>query len=85
MGNDQIGSEKNYLEVQAEDKTEGAVKMEPKRKCSNVKPSLERASVGVEAPEQSHISSKEVQPIPVGGCWHADARGLVQGGSIFFL
>ena len=58
-------------------------KMEPKRTCSTLNLSRQRAGTGLEAPGRSRLSRRGVQPISVGGCWHADARDL--GDSIFFL
>ena len=56
--------------------------MEPKR-SSTLKLSLQRAGTGVEAPGQQSLSNREIRPITISGCWHADARDL--GVSIFFL
>ena len=42
-----------------------------------------RTGTGREAPGQPRLPNREMQPITVGDCWYADARGL--GDTIFFL
>ena len=85
MKNDPIESEENSLQARADEKTGEKSGIEPKRMCFMLKPSLQQAGKGVEALEQPRPSDREMRPITGDGVWHADARALEQGGSIFFL
>ena len=61
--------------------------IEPKREFSTLEIliSNQGAVTGLEAPEQPCLSSREMRPMTIGGCWRADAQGLVQKARIFFL
>ena len=59
--------------------------MEPKCKCSTLKPYFQQGDTGAEALEQVRFLCREMRTMIVGGCWHADSRGLEQGDSTFYL
>ena len=78
-------SKYTFLEAGADDTTGEKGNMEPKRKYSTLNPSLQPAGMGVKAPKQPCLSGREIRPITVGGCWHANTRGVELRDGIFFL